>query len=261
MDTLNNHTDVDKTKHKQILKLVTNSFYRELVNYGINNSDIVTVSVNLLDHITQGDKTLTDTNDFYNALFKPDLIQNCWHEQKLLAYDKVQIKPLQHSTIPLISDWLKSQSSQQTFIRFFPKNPDALQTYLLEKEDRHYFQIQYEEDNIVGIIGAHALDPVSKKIEMKKFVGSEHFRGRGIGKLATFLFLYYAFEIIQYNKVFINSMDTNIQNINLNSRFGFELEGILYKEVLVNGNYRDVLRMSLLKETWQKLFNTEKVPD
>jgi len=58
--------------------------------------------------------------------------------------------------------------------------------------------------------------------------------------------------------VYIYSMDTNIQNINLNSRFGFELEGILFSEVLVGDKYRDVLRMGLLREDWQKIFANSK---
>jgi RimJ/RimL family protein N-acetyltransferase len=57
------------------------------------------------------------------------------------------------------------------------------------------------------------------------------------------------------NKVYIHSRDINIRNINLNSRFGFELEGIFYEDLLVDGERRDVVRMALLKRTWLEVFS------
>jgi RimJ/RimL family protein N-acetyltransferase len=93
---------------------------------------------------------------------------------------------------------------------------------------------------------------------MKKFVGEEQYRSKGIGKMATFLFLYYSFRILNFNKVYLHSLDTNINNINLNSKFGFELEGILYKEVFLHNAHRDVLRMGLLRDKWAAIFSEEQ---
>ena len=49
-------------------------------------------------------------------------------------------------------------------------------------------------------------------------------------------------------------MDTNIKNININSHFGFNLEGLLYNEVSVDDVFHDVIRMGLLKKKWKQLF-------
>ncbi|MBD3224384.1 MAG: GNAT family N-acetyltransferase [Caldithrix sp.] len=255
MDTLHHFSEIDKEKQKQILKLVTNSFYRELVNYGIDNSDIVTVSVNLLDFITHSDKGTDGENGYYNEDLHLSTIGNHWTTDKRLNYEDVYIKPLSQPSINVICEWLKTHEAEQTFIRFFPPAPEDLQKYLLNKANREYFEIHLDEsDHLVGIIGAQTVDTESRKIEMKKFIGETQFRGKGIAKKATLLFLYYAFEILSFNKVFIHSLDTNIKNINLNSRFGFDLEGILYKEVRLNDKYVDVLRMSLLRDTWKEIF-------
>ena len=108
------------------------------------------------------------------------------------------------------------------------------------------------------MIGAENIDDISKKLEMKKFIGARGYQGKGIGKIATFLFLYYVFLIRGFNKVYIHSLDTNIKNINLNSKFGFELEGILYSDVNVEDNFKDVLRMGLLKSDWDDIFRKSK---
>jgi RimJ/RimL family protein N-acetyltransferase len=92
---------------------------------------------------------------------------------------------------------------------------------------------------------------------MKKLVGDGRFQGRGIGKTATFLFLYYAFVVKDYDKVFIHSGDANIRNIILNSKFGFELEGIFFSDVVMGTRKRDVIRMGLLKPRWLEIFSKD----
>ncbi len=255
-----NHTneELEKIKLKQILKLVTHSFYKELVNYGVDAHDIINVSTQLLDHVLQ--KNVPENNNgSYQGDFKIGDIKDLWRKEKKLVLKDVHIEPLHDDeTVETICHWLKQREVSQTFIRFFPKEKNQLHEYLLDNPTRKYFAVRYLKKNLVGIIGAENLDKENKKLEMKKFIGASDFRNRGIGKLSTFLFLYYVFEIMDFNKIYIHSLDTNIKNINLNSKFGFELEGILYSEVFLNGKPRDVLRMGLLKSKWHSLFGNGK---
>ena len=254
MVLLNDVNEIDKVKHNQILKLVTSSFYKELVNYGVNDSDIITVSVNLLDYVTKKKGPADNGNENYSAVMALSDIQNAWQEKKELTLKNVTIAPLRLKDIAVVKSWLEFPEIDQTFIRFFPKDEAALTEYLIQDTDKAYFRIGYEDKEIVGIIGAENMDEQALKLEMKKLVGCREQRGKGIGKLATFLFLYYTFEILNYNKVYIHSLDTNIKNINLNSKFGFELEGILFAEVRVEDSFRDVLRMSLIRQIWEDIF-------
>jgi RimJ/RimL family protein N-acetyltransferase len=79
-------------------------------------------------------------------------------------------------------------------------------------------------------------------------------QGKGIGKRATFGFLYYAFMIWNLNKVYIHSRDINIRSINPNSRFGFELEGVFPDDITVRDKRQDVVRMALFKSVWLQIF-------
>ena len=107
----------------------------------------------------------------------------------------------------------------------------------------------------MGIIGGENIDPTAGKLEMKKLVGESGLQGKGIGKRATFGFLYYAFIIRNLNKVYIHSRDINIRNINLNSRFGFELEGVFLDDITVGDKRQDVVRMALFKPLWLQIFS------
>ncbi|MHB2148633.1 GNAT family N-acetyltransferase [Calditrichota bacterium LG25] len=252
LDTKKEMERLEKEKHRQIVKLVTHSFYKELINYGVNQSDIINVSTQLLDHVLQ--KKPINNNGTYSKELQLSEVDDRWHIEKKIIFGDVHIEPLAKVCIPTICEWLKQHEINQTFIRFFPQDKEELEEYLLHAPNKQYFAVKYLKEHLVGIIGAENIDEVNRKVEMKKFIGATEYRNRGIGKLATFLFLYYVFEILNFQKIYIHSLDTNIKNINLNSKFGFELEGILYSEVLIDGKSYDVLRMSLLREKWQRLF-------
>lgn len=249
----NSYSEIDKLKQQKVLQIVSSSFYKELVKYGVDNSDIVSVSMNLLDYATDN-KNGIDKNPKELYKFSISDIADSWESLSELSLDNVTLKPLKKDHIMTIVEWLKENEIDNTFIGFFPKQKNELLEYLLKSKDKKYFSINYE-GKFIGIIGAERINKKFSKLEMKKFIGDKDFRGRGIAKSSTFLFLYYAFKKLGYNKVYIHSMDTNIKNINLNSHFGFNLEGLLYNEISVDGIYHDVIRMGLLKTKWQQMFN------
>jgi hypothetical protein len=46
-----------------------------------------------------------------------------------------------------------------------------------------------------------------------------------------------------------------MRNINLNSRFGFELEGVFLDDITVGDKHQDVVRMALFKSPWLQIFS------
>jgi len=249
----NAYTEIDKLKQQKVLEIVSSSFYKELVKYGIDKSDIVSVSMNLLDYATDNKNgTITNPKELYS--FKIDNIADKWEKKGTLSLDNITLQMLGKEHITQIVGWLEANEIHGTFIDFLPKEKKVLSEYLINSPDKKYFSIQHD-NKFVGIIGAERINNKFSKLEMKKFIGDKEYRGKGIAKSSTFLFLYYAFEILKFNKVYIHSMDTNIKNININSHFGFHLEGLLYNEVSVDGKFHDVIRMGLLKEKWSQLYN------
>ena len=79
---------------------------------------------------------------------------------------------------------------------------------------------------------------------MRKLVGDSSQRSEGIGKRATFLFLFFTYIIANREKVFPHSLDINLRSLTLNGKFGFYLEG----------EANDVARMALSKSVWLELF-------
>jgi RimJ/RimL family protein N-acetyltransferase len=241
-----------KQQRDQMLRLVAKGFYNELTNYGVGKDEILRVASHLLDNLMAQDKKPGDGVDYYNRIFTLATVQDEWQGRRQLVVQHVTLRPLQLAVIPKIIHWLKAPAVRDSFVPAFPETTGELQKYFTHPT-RDYFGIYYN-DQPVGIIGGEAIDPLAGKLEMKKLVGESGLQGKGIGKRATFGFLYYTFMIRNLTKVYIHSRDINMRNINLNSRFGFELEGIFFDDIKVGDKCQDIVRMALFKPLWLKIF-------
>ncbi len=170
-----------------------------------------------------------------------------------LSLGDIAISPLLESDFDQVVDWTNTTEARKYFYPHFPDTKTSLAPYF-SAPDRDYFRVTFK-DSFVGIIGAEQIDEASKKLEMRKLVGASTMRGKGIGKHATFLFLYYAYIVRDIQKVYLHSLDINLRNLNLNGKFGFYLEGVFFEDVLIDGEWHDLVRMALSKQIWIEIYS------
>jgi len=253
MDEQSDKDIASKKQRDQMLKLVAKGFYNELINYGVGQPEVIRVASHLLDNLLAKGKRPDKDVGYYNGIFTLSSVKDEWANRKQLASEHVTLRPLQSQAVSRVVRWLKDRTVRENFVPAFPENKSKLQEYFTSPT-REYFSIDYNNE-AVGIIGGENIDTTAGKLEMKKLVGESGLQGKGIGKRATFGFLYYAFIIRNLNKVYIHSRDINIRNINLNSRFGFELEGVFLDDITVGDKRQDVVRMALFKPLWLQIFS------
>lgn len=252
-DEPNDRQIAGKQQRDQMLALVAKGFYNELINYGVRQEEILRVASHLLDNLMRAEKKPGDGVEYYNRIFTLNTVRNEWPGRRQVVVQHVTLRPLQLDVIRRVAAWLQTPAVRESFVPAFPENESELQKYFAHPL-RDYFGIYYN-DQPVGIVGGENTDPLAGKLEMKKLVGEPGLQGKGIGKRATFGFLYYAFLIRNLNKVYIHSRDINMRNINLNSRFGFELEGIFFEDIKVGEKFQDIVRMALSKALWLQIFS------
>ncbi len=253
MDEQSDKEIASKKQRDQMLKLVAKGFYNELINYGVKQPEVIRVASHLLDNLLTKEKRPAEEQPYYNGIFTLASVKDEWAQRKQLAVEHVTLRPLQMRLISKIVGWLKDKTVRESFVPAFPASESKLQEYFRDST-REYFSIDYN-DKAVGIVGGENIDAATGKLEMKKLVGEPGLQGKGIGKRATFGFLYYAFMIQNLNKVYIHSRDINMRNINLNSRFGFELEGVFLDDIMIGDKRPDVVRMALFKPLWLQIFS------
>jgi RimJ/RimL family protein N-acetyltransferase len=244
---------VERRKQEQLLKLVTKGFYNELVNYGVPKTDIVTIASHLLGHVSEQESEPSKQDRFYSRIFDLDSIDDRWgSDQRLVVDESVVLRPFDEAMLAEVQGWLAQPKTRSSFVTPYPESAEALGEHFASPSCS-YFCIDYEGE-LVGIIGAENLDEHARRLEMRKLIGRRDFQGMGIGKRATFAFLYYAFRILDFEKVYIYSTDVNVRNLNLNSQFGFELEGVFFQELRGQSGRLDIIRMGLLGSRWREIF-------
>jgi diamine N-acetyltransferase len=234
----------------QMLKLVAKGFFHELVNYGVDRAEILRVVTHLLGHVLA--PSGRPGRPAPDAPFTVGSVRDAWAERRELEVDGVTLRPFEPALVAAAARWLREPSAREGFVPAFPEGEAALGEHF-RRPDVDYFGI-YRGGAPVGFIGGEGVDRAAGKVEMKKLVGEPELQGRGIGKRATFGFLYYAFVTLGLHKVYVHSRDINVRNIGLNSGLGFELEGVFLEDVWAGDRRADVVRMALLQPLWLALF-------
>ena len=247
------YTKIAQHPHQQMLKLVAKGFYNELIKYGVKEPEILTVASHLLDNVTLKTNPNSIPFETYQDLLSIKDVHNTWSDLKTLKIGEVSLSPLDSTDIPKVTTWVANPEANHFFYPRFPNTDDELVDYF-QTPIRDYFRICHQ-GKFVGIIGADFIDSDSEKLEMRKLIGDASMRGKGIGKRATFLFLYHTFLIREFKKVFMHSLDINIRNLNLNGKFGFYLEGVFFEDVKIDDTSHDLVRMALTQSVWQELFS------
>jgi RimJ/RimL family protein N-acetyltransferase len=151
------------------------------------------------------------------------------------------------------------------------KDRAVFHAWVADKHGRHFLlssntaktlkpdEVIDSEQNILGVITLPDATPIGMmafldhdrnqhKAELRKLIGETHYRGKGLARAATQLWISYGISGLGLEKIYLNTLDTNFRNIRLNERLGFRVEGILRKECHFDGEYHDILRMALLRE-------------
>ncbi len=108
------------------------------------------------------------------------------------------------------------------------------------------FAIVSLDDVPIGALAYLNLDRQQGKAELRKLIGDKRARGQGYAKTATQYWIEYGISTLGLRKIYVNTLDNNLSNIKLNEMLGFRVEGLLRDEVLIDGKYKDLLRMSLI---------------
>ena len=101
-------------------------------------------------------------------------------------------------------------------------------------------------DTIVGVVSLSNIDFMNRKAEFGIMIGDKAARGKGYGTEACALIVRHGFERLSLNKIYLGVHAHHQAAIRSYEKVGFQQEGILREEVLMNGQYFDVVIMSLL---------------
>lgn len=169
-------------------------------------------------------------------------------KQVVLKNDLVKIRPITVEDTDLIVDWRNSPQVYKNFIYQVKFSKESHQNWL----DRNVFAgkaAQFIIEDIasgkpVGSVYLRDIDPQHQKAEYGIFLGECY--GSGFGTAATRLILQYGFEELHLHKIFLRVFAENTVAIKTYKKVGFVQEGYFRDDVKINGEFKDIIFMSIV---------------
>ena len=149
--------------------------------------------------------------------------------------------------------WINNKELVNFNSSFFPvhfKNHIEWFENIIKDKSTVIFGIRKKEDNeLIGTCQLHSINAIHRKAELQIRLELKN-SSKGYGKEALKILIDYGFNDLNLNKIYLNVFETNSRAISLYEKIGFQKEGILRKDIFLNGKYINVYVMSILSEEW-----------
>ena len=123
---------------------------------------------------------------------------------------------------------------------------------LTRQKKRHRFAITVD-DKLVGICTLRP--PLFSGMELTIGIFSERYQGKGIGTFTVRHVCAWGFEKLRLHRIELGVYPDNIRAQRCYLRCGFKKEALLRKLLYNDGEFRDVIWMSLLRKEWQNVIS------
>jgi RimJ/RimL family protein N-acetyltransferase len=173
----------------------------------------------------------------------------------LLEGRRVTLRGFLIEDIQSIYGWLRRpEIARYLYSASLPKTLRETETYVeqqighVDPLNRAFIIALRAEATSIGVTGCHNIDWPNRSAEIGIYIGEPEQLGKGYGTEAMELLLAYSFNELNLHRVFLRVFDFNSRAIESYRKCGFSEEGRLREVIFREGDYHDVLVMSILEE-------------
>src|SRR5262249_36130569 len=116
-------------------------------------------------------------------------------------------------------------------------------------------------DKLIGATGLHEIDLYNRHACFGISIGEKDEWGKGYGTEATEIMTRYAFETLNFNRLWLRVYEFNERGIRSYGRVGFKKEGVMRQDVFREGRYWDTWIMGMLRQEWLAKKNSPRTPE
>ena len=175
----------------------------------------------------------------------------------MLESRRLTLKPIGEDDVEHIMTWVNNPNvigniatlSGKPFTR---KQELAYIKRMQDSPDDQVFSI-WDEDKYVGQTGIHQIYQRSRTGRIAIVIADINQMGKGYGSEALKVMLDYAFSPngLGLHKIWLIVFEGNERSLRTYERIGFIREGVLREEYYHEGQYHNMVRMSILASEWK----------
>lgn len=120
---------------------------------------------------------------------------------------------------------------------------------IVKRNDVQIFAIRTVEHNeLIGTCQLYNINSINRSAELQIRIGNAGNRGKGYGKQAVDLLLSFGFSDLNLSRIYLHVFEDNKAAIRLYEKCNFKKEGLLREADYIDGEFKNVLIMSVLKK-------------
>ncbi|RJQ72933.1 MAG: N-acetyltransferase [Desulfobacteraceae bacterium] len=172
----------------------------------------------------------------------------------MLAGKNLRLIPLAAEHLAKTRQWANDLELNAGILRVLPVTEyDQEQWYanLCRDSSRIVFAVHLlETDAHIGNCGFYHIDYLHRRGELWLLIGEKSCQGKGYGQEIVKLMLSFGFDSLNLNRIFLHVREDHIPAIKLYQTIGLQNEGALREHYFLQGQYVNVLTMSILRNEY-----------
>lgn len=171
--------------------------------------------------------------------------------------DRVRLRAVEKFDLPLFVEWLNDPEVSQGLAMFTPlsmaEEEDWFDGTLKRPVEERPLCIEIQEEDewrLIGNSGFFSIDWRNRSAELGIFIGDKAYWDRGFGTEVMNLLLRHGFSTLNLHRITLRVFEDNPRAIRAYEKAGFVHEGRQRQAEYHEGQFHDVLFMSVLRPEW-----------
>ena len=171
--------------------------------------------------------------------------------------DRIRLRHVEREDLPQFVEWLNDPEVYQGLSMHTPlsmaEEENWFENILKGPIDERPLVIEAMEDDewrMIGNSGFHNLDWRNRNAELGIFIGDKTYWDQGYGTEVVGLLLRHGFSTLNLYRIFLRVFEDNSRAIRAYEKAGFIHEGRQRQAEYHDGQFHDVLFMSVLRPEW-----------
>lgn len=178
----------------------------------------------------------------------------------MLRGEKVVLRASTRADLPVFVRWFNDpEVTQYLGGDMWPMSPESEERWFnrMVEEERKNLTIETiptgsEPAVVIGNIGLFHYSERAHNAELGIVIGEKDYWSQGYGSDAIKTLLRYAFDELNYHRVYLRVYDFNPRGVRCYSKCGFEIEGRLRQQIFRHGAWHDEIVMGVLRDDFAR---------
>ncbi|UCD99505.1 MAG: GNAT family N-acetyltransferase [Chloroflexota bacterium] len=171
--------------------------------------------------------------------------------------ERVRLRHVERGDLAKFVEWLNDPEVYQGLSIYSPlsvaEEEDWFEKMLKGPQDERPMSIEAKQDEgwqLIGNCSFFRIDWRNRATELGIFIGDKAFWDRGYGTEAINLLLKHGFFTLNLHRIFLRVYEDNPRAIRAYEKAGFIHEGRMRQAEFHDGQFHDVLLMSVIRREW-----------